>query len=576
MDYNIKFKYEGVTKPAVSIASRQRAIQAQRSIEKESMGGVSKESARTIDLLKKISQQMDQMIFVLKSISSGQQGFVAGGGGGGGGFGGQTGGVSSKFKAMITGAGVLGAMGWGLHKINEVGNAYIERMSAQATTVGLGGFRTGQGMYNAASMAAGMKEYARASGKFAGDMYFTKQYQKDKKGNLVLDDKGKPIPIYDYLHKPNKTALDVGAVYGLSAEETLGTAGKFTRAGAQGMFEKTVHQAMGMGIQSDLPLLLKGMTDSMEEAVRAGLDASDMASDMGKSIAAIALNAPGKSIDTALNIMRAGAGTKAQVARGQFGSLEGIYGARAGQETLMQQLTGEGREKRLENLLSSGFISADQKKKIEGLAPGTDFQTLLKTVGAPAAYSLMKKTTAEMSPAEFELSKVKQIQKQWGNDAESQQRFLTTAQSMGFTHGVGELNVLWKAAKGGGPVDMTKMGEELLKARAGGVQKSGVGLSVQREQMQEHMIFSYGAKFADTSIKMEQALLKMAEKAAPLAITAIEKLSNIVGTLSDSFGQLGKQIDLIKGSSGVGDAINKLRSDWGEYMKGRSIWGTKE
>jgi hypothetical protein len=148
----------------------------------------------------------------------------------------------------IVGAGIA-ALGFTIQKINQIGNAYIELSGQQLRSVGMGGFRRGQGIFGATEMGAGMAGFARGTGEFAANV--------------------------DPMEARIRDPLAIATRYGLPAEQTLRQAGVFRRAG--GRIERAAGEAAAGGrIQADMPVLLTGMSSILEDAMRSAIDTSEM------------------------------------------------------------------------------------------------------------------------------------------------------------------------------------------------------------------------------------------------------------------------------------------------------------
>lgn len=521
-DFNIKFKYEGMGK-AASIG-RQSAISASRQQIDSARKKIEKKPDKTSDIsaLKTLDLSIKKLIDSNKSLEraiSGRGGGSPGGGGGGTPMGGSAGFGRIGASIPLIGAGIA-ALGFTIQKVNEIGNAYIEKTSQQIGNVGVGGFRFGQGVYRSAEMGAGMKAYGMATGRF-----------ETGRGSI------------------NRTALNVGAIYGLSAEEALGTAGKFKRAGAN--YQGAVFQGAGMGIQSELPILLSGMASVFEEAIKNGVDTSNMGKDMAKNISALALATPGKSVDAALNIMKSYTGIKGGLERGQIGGLEGMYGMRATRTSLMSRLTGKEGKNYLKDLKSQGYITEEQFNAASKLGPGSSFADLQRTMGTIGADTLFRKQAAEMTPEKLAIESMKQIQQQFGTGAEGFQQWNLI--NRGGTLGkVSQSKALWDVASGKISMeDMQKKGAGIISGKAAEVQRSAAGMGVSRDIMRENLVFKHGAAFADASMKMEKAMITVADTAIPIATKGITALGNAATGLATKLDSLIKIMSNKNGGGAV-------------------------
>jgi hypothetical protein len=510
MDYNIKFKYEGMGKQAIQ--ARKQAIQATQTMEQKQGNKIPLEQ---LNILKKMTKQFDSMIFILKSISSGMGAGTGGGGGGGhGGAGypspGGGGGFGSKFKGFAGAAAIGGVIGYAIHKVNEIGSAYIEKASEQAKSVGYVGFRRGQGMYTGAEVGAGMKEYAKATGRFQN------------------------------VTKPDKTAMSVGAMYGLSAEETLGVAGHFTRGGAN--YGKSAQQGAGMGIQTDLPILLKSMGDTFEESVRDGVDTSQMGKDMAATMAQITLKTPGRDIGAVTNMIKQFDGVKSNLERGKMAGFEEMYAFRATKQSLMSKLTDTGEEGLAfrEKLLKEGHIDEKGFAAISKLGKGSSYEDLQRGLGPLGAEYLRKKETGETDPVTLMRETQRIRMDEYGKGTRGLYAETSLNDSLGGSQKQWQIKAVRDAIKEGKPIDVTKKGEEVISKGEKAVSEGPSGIAMQKILMHENLLLNYGLSFANAAMKMEKSLMNMAEKAAPGAIKALNGLSNVADKVSDGLTRASK------------------------------------
>jgi len=530
-DYKIKFEYEGLGKKAS--AGRQNALQAQ----KKSMGlpeiskplskkGISTQQGfgkETVSSIKVLNKSIKKLISSNESLAKNIKGSSAlGRGGSGGGLGAGGAGIGRIGASIPILGAAIAAIGFSVQKINQIGNAYIEKASQQLGNVGIGGFRRGEGVYNAAQMGAGMKAYGMGAGQFATGA------------------------------TPNKTALQMGGVFGLSAEETLRTAGQFKRAGAN--YQQAAYTGAGAGIQTELPMLLTGMADILTEAIRDGVNTSDMSKDLAKEVSALTMRTPGKSVEAALNIVRSFQGVQKGLAGGKMGTAQGLFAAKASQQMLMERITGKGGKEYIKSLEDQGFISAKQAKAMGGLEKGTGFEKFLET-SPSAAYSLLRKFTAEASPAMLQKRTIGIMKSKFGDTPEGRQRAYDFALSQGFSENQAQLETLMQPGQDIGK-KTTEAGRRVLAGKSKQVERSEAGMTVQRQRVRENLIFKYGNEFAKSSLKMEKAMISLAEGVMPVASAAISKLGEVtaeasksISTSIENFGKLNKKMSNMKISS---------------------------
>lgn len=532
MDYKIKFEYKGIGKQAAGI--RSNVLQAQK---KKGAGGGPSSERQTLSSLKDLNTSIQkliasnkELITAMKRTGGGGGGNRPGGGGGGGGLGGFGSGGFGKIGASIPIAGaIVAGAGFALSKINQIGKAYIQRTSEQIGSTGIAGFRTNKGVYMGAQIGAGMKAYGTATGEFSSKQ--NTRWIKNKKGKWVADS--------SFAVQPEKSALDVGAIYGMSAEETLGTAGRFKRAGAS--YTKAVDTGLGMGIQTELPTLLTGMADILTEAVKNGINTSDMTKDMAKEISALTMRTAGKSVDAALKIIGGFKGAKEQVGGGKVGSFQGLITAQASQDLLMEKLTGKDSAKYRESL--KNIATKEELDKLATLKPGATFSDLAALTPS-LAHPLLRQHTLQTGEVNLQKKARENINTQF-KGIEGKRVFKNMAAEQGFM-GMTDIDIeTWlsenKDIKG---IMGTKITGENIQARGKGIRgmktkevTGGVaGTNIQRMQTLENLLFTYGSSFAQTTLTIEKGLLNAVNQIAP--------------TLEKGMGEVNKALkDFAKGLS---------------------------
>jgi hypothetical protein len=459
-----------------------------------------------------------------------------------GGLGGGEGGGTSGFGSIGTSIPIIGAIiaasGLAVQKINQIGNAYIEKASEQLSNVGVSGFRTkGAGIYTASQISGGMGAYARSTGQFMTAK-----------------------------EPPSAIALKVGAIHGLSAEETLRTAGQFRRAGAN--YGQAAAVAAGTGIQSDLPILLTGMSDTLTEAVKEGINTSDMAKDMAEEIAGLAMTTPGKSVEAALNMINNFKGVVQGITRGKVQSSEQLYATGAAQSMLMRRISGENlqdlgfygqmalkggaitkeqaarmsKENYVSNLEKQEFISKEQSDKLRKLGPTTDFSKLQESIPG-LAMPLLRKFTAETNPVEIQKETYKLASKNFGDTPESRQRFYDFTLSQNWSQSQSQTESILKNNTKEPGKNLEKKGMDLIAERSGAVEGGPAGMAAKQIQQREELMFQAGKAFADTTMKMERGMLKIAKDAAPAVDKALIGLGIAADNVEKGFKKVSETLD---------------------------------
>lgn len=505
-DFKIKFEYKGVGQKA-ALSTRNKVIQAQKNaLKKQSDQPVNKEFINSIkglnDSIKKLIESNQSLA---REISKGRSG-------GGSPADEEGGGGSKRFgraaMGIGIGAGALGVTGVLLSKINQIGNAYIEKMSQQFGNVGIAGNRMSSwgGIYTASEVSSGMKAYGTATGRFA-----------NKAG-------------------VNKSAAQMGAIYGLSLDETLGQAGTFERAG--GNYGATVNYGLGSGIESEMPLFMSGIAGILENAVTSGIDASNMSKDIGKEIANIAMRTPGKSVAAAMGIVKSYGGVKSSLERGKMGeSLDTMYAAQANKNILMKNLSDETYRKQL---LDSGYIDQEQYDKLKSFGPGSSYSDLQSSIGGAAAHTLFKKSAAETGPDALVMESMRVQQQQYGKDVKGFQRWSTVNDQMSGALGQSQAKSVWDAVASGDASKISEAGKKIKESKLGEVMGSDAAMSRQKEIRRDQMVYDFGKTFADTTMEMEKQLLDLARNAAPLATKSLKMLGEAVQGLTKLINKASK------------------------------------
>lgn len=538
MDYNINFKYKsgggtlssGVTNIA---GARQKAIKASEKINAISStktdNSINKIPSSNIKLstnILKLNQSITMLNATIKNSPIGGRG--GGGmpsGGGGGGFE-----SSSSFTGISAGlplgiGAAVGILGFSIQKINQIGNAYIEKTSQQAKSVGVGDFRYGEGMYNAAEMGAGMKAFGMSSGKFAPAKFV----------------------------KPNEAAVKMGNIFGLSAEEALGQAGTFKRTGAS--IEKALYTGAGAGLETELPKLIQAMSSTLEEAVKNGVNTSDLAKDLGDDLTALTMATTTKSVEAAMKISRAGDVSKTKTEQGQIQNIEDLFLWKGAQEELLKSLneitvnplTGKSkREETLAYMQDRGFVNAEQKSALERTEKITE-KDIRKVGGEELLNIATEDKISSMSGAKV----ARIIAGEYKKGGMSQNQAVMVSQAIG---GMGKSLIPATLAENIDLSKTRKKGKKIIAKKSDKVTKGITGRSVQKERMQEDLIFKYGESFAKKTMELNTLFTQMADEAAPNVISSLNSLWKAVSDTANRFNNINNELKNMK--------IENFRTNW--------------
>lgn len=504
MDYNINFKYKSGGGTASSgmgaiAGMRQKAIQASTKQGAVNTLRPDDNARKLIDTNIKLSTnilKLNQSVTMLNATIK-NRGLSGGGGGGGGG------GVAPGPQGN-TGLGSVGAAlgyvgvpvalaGFAVQKINQIGNAYIEKVSQQKGTVGVGGFRTERvGAYLGPEVSAAYKAHRMAGGKFNGEL--------------------------------DSMALKMGTIYGLGAEEVGAQSGAMSRFGKS--YSAIAGTGVAAGIETELPKFMQAISGELEDAVKNGVNASNMSSDIGEEVARLTQNTRNNSVEMAMNIIGKTRASKESAAKGQIGGMESLMTWKAGQTKLMEQFASEDRGSLVNNLQEQGLITEDEAKKMRtgdiNKGGAVNEQFIRNTIGQGGYSALVRDQITGMSGAESARLSMKEVQKVWGGGTQAFRQWNAMYPSMGGDMSQNELMTVWKTAQDPKKFDK-KVGEEKLQKKFKEVEGSAPLLGVQKAQMMDELLYKYGSSFASASLKMEKELIKLADTIAGTAIPAIQK-----------------------------------------------------
>ena len=490
---------------------RQKAIQASKENEKKG-GTINALTKNLIDSNAKLNASIQQLIITVNKSAGG--GYSRNGGGGNQPFelpaaakakalGGALGGIpfiGGILKGIIAGAGAAG--GYVVSKIHQIGTAYMEETSKQRHSVGVGGFRWGQGLFHGEEISAGMAAYGKMTGKFSNEV------------------------------GPKEKAMQLSNVYGTSLEETMKQAGIFDLSGAsKGAYEKTANTVAGLGIQSQLPTLLSAISDHIEEGVTAGFNKSNVAEKMGARMAALTMLTQSKNVGTMLNAVKSMSGTKEAVSKGNVNDLESLMGWVGSERDIEEKLKNPAT--RMQFLKES---------KAEGLFQGDEYERYIKK--GDFTTKGINEVTGGYLPAFIKQNVGKMGTDQYGHN---------------IVKGMGGMDVRGKALtlgknlsdiimyenyreplekvnkqidpRTGAPIgggrrsagigreappdvnsDVNSRGARALRQQEKYVE--GVSRGVALDVEKANMVFKYGAKFAEMTDEMTRAMMKFVDEAA--------------------------------------------------------------
>jgi hypothetical protein len=528
MDYNIKVKAEGGGAGKSAGGGAVKGLdeikgmrdQAVKASQKQQTPGTSvfqgQEQKKLTDATLKLFSGISKLIPGLsglntsikameKSIKDNTKSKPSGAGGGGGGGSGTGGGDSSSgLGAVGSAAGYLGVpiavAGFAIQKVNQIGNAYIEKVSQQKGTAGIAGMQWGrEGAYLAPEVAEGVKAHRMASGSFKGEV--------------------------------DKSAFQVGTIYGESSQTIGEQSGTFARYGAS--YGDTVKQGLGYGIETDLPKLMAGVASEMEDAVKNGVNSSSLSTDIGEEVVSLTAHTQTKSVDMALNMINKFAGTKEAAAMGQVGGINELMSWRAGQDKMIEGLNDTSiakgkkvskKDETIKQWEDQGLITKEQGETLRG-SQNLDMATLRDTVGQSGVAMLTKNTISGMGTAEALRSNITQWQGTFGSGPEGMAKAHALYSQNGGNMDTNQFSAAWMNARNPEMKDLKSGGDRILKKKYQETEGSAALLGVKKQAQMDNLIYERGAAFAESALAMQKAMIDVADTLAGKVIPILKKIN---------------------------------------------------
>jgi hypothetical protein len=525
MDYNIKVKYDSAGgKGAGAFATRRKVIDAQRQAAQKTSGTASPTLNR--ELVNSIQKLIASNKELSQSIRANRGGGGPGGGPGGGGrvprIGGSAGIGGMGASLPIVGAAVAG-IGFAIQKINQIGNAYIELVSQQAGTVGVGGMRSGRrGMYLQTELGAMEKAHRMSAGRFGGA------------GAAVSD-----------------RAVQIGSIFGMGAGEVGQISGAFARG--RGNLGRTAEIAAGGGIETEMPLLLQGMASILEEAVTNGVNSSSLADDLGDQLVSLTRATGTNSVQMAMNIVRSQRGVQQQVSQGQISGYEQFMSYRAAGTAINRRLADpERREEYLVELRNQGIMSLDEinAARARASAAGRSITMAdLEAQGTNIGPSLRRFYSAR-GETDQQQATIEEHRRNFGAGPEGLRRYLAL-NSSGMDPN--QVAALWNAREI--PAGAQTQGAAAITSKMAQTEGSAAFSGLARTGQRQGLMMEHGAGFADISLRMENSMIQVVRSIAPVAEKALPLLGTAVETLAGQITTLTTKIQQSNQSGGLGSAI---------------------
>jgi hypothetical protein len=326
--------------------------------------------AREISRLSKTLTKLEASINRLAAGGRGVPGGARGGfprGGGVPGRGAAGAGIGRMGAALPIAGALIGAFGFALSKVTEIGRAYIQKTMQQYGTAGVGGFqRTGRflGTFSAAEYGAYEKEKRMAAGRFDLGL---EEYRGLTKTDIRYNKKGEQI------FKSETPTLGIQATGMFAMGTQMGRLAGLGRAmlpqqqSGEAFVDKIIRGIVEgqRGLTTELPFIISEVTKNMEDAVREGVSSSTMAVDMAKELAVMGRGTLTGQARSAARTQKSLNDLMGQVGRNQGAGPAQFQMRLAARDIILGR--DERSQKAQRYLMDAGIISPEDLKK--GLSP---------------------------------------------------------------------------------------------------------------------------------------------------------------------------------------------------------------
>jgi len=503
MDYNINFKYKsggGTASSGMSAitGARQKAMQA--NTKQNATLRPDENSRKLIDTNIKLSTnilKLNQSIAMLTGVIK-NRGLGGGGGGGSPALGGNSG-LGSVGSALGYIGVPVALAGFAIQKINQIGSAYIEKVSQQKGTVGVGGFRKErEGAYLGPEVGAAYKAHRMAVGKFTGEV--------------------------------DPMAFKMGTIFGQSAEEVGTQSGQIARYGKS--YGDIAATGMGAGIETDLPKFMQAIAGELEDAVKNGVNSSNMSSDIGDELSVLTSKTNTKSVEMALGIVSKTKASKESASMGQIGGVESLMTWKAGQTKLLEELNAPNAKKsqKINSLIGQGLLT--DAEGVELLKKDkVDEQFIRNKIGQSGFSTLVRNEIDSMNSVESARLSMKETQKslKLPEGVEGMRRLNAILPQYGSSLKTSEVQALYATVNDPEAfkkvMESQDVGRQKLQQKFTQVEGFEPMLGVQKAQMMDNLLYKHGPMLAEASLKLEKTLIKMADSLATTAKSVIDTLS---------------------------------------------------
>jgi hypothetical protein len=271
----------------------------------------------------------------------------------------------------------------------------------------------------------------------------------------------------------------------------------------------------GIGLESEMPALMSALSGTLEDAIKSGLDTSDMRKDLSGTLLSLVKATPGGSVEGAMTIARSGASTKKSGAAGQVSDIKGLLGWKLGQQKALESInTKEGQEA----LIKEGLLNTSQKTALEKIGYGNITEKDLYKNKINVSF-LTKRSIEKMADTDYATGVYREGLKQFkGLDIG------TIANTLGYTGS--ESAALYGAVTN--PItyntQIDKKGRAKIKGKSGKVTSSVAGLGIAKKGMYEDLTLNEGAPFAEKTMELNKIFTTMAKTAAPGVVSAMNKV----------------------------------------------------
>jgi len=420
---------------------------------------------------------------------------------------------------------LLGALGFIVSQVTKVGRAYGSTVMQQAGTEGVAGFQFGGrgpvshaqlGQYQAAKFKAAGQRGGAAPAKYGGSI------------------------------------LQYGFRMGISQQELgqqVGMIGRFSTGGdPEAAYGGILARASQQGRNLEIPQMMQAISSALADAVKEGVNDSDLASDMAKEIGLFSATRAGPANRLAgISIARTTGQQRAGIQRGEVTTVGQRMRMEAAQQMMrnpdvMQSLVDQG----VISAKSANFAGTNPYANMSNADMRAAVQHLMRTRSADVEQAYIRKTmrvvgvdkNTDLATAFNRIVQFEQNVNPNRSRAEIMQQYRKTLyqdRGMGLTDKQRAANqTAFTRQTGFGRTRTLKFGEASdlsvpFDKTRGYNMSEGVGAA---EQQKTNFLIEHGAAAYRATVQLDQAMMRLAATAGKPANTAITGLGRAIDRLS--------------------------------------------